>query len=168
MQKGVNDMNRHESKNMTPPSRGIDPLQEFYRRRFQMGLRSSCKRSLVVEYFIEKDRHYTVEELYDEVKKVNPKVSLSTVYRTLKLLSDCGLASACNFGDGVIRFEPVHTAQHHDHLICVKCGRIIEFKNDRIEKIQKDVAKKYTFSISSHRMELYGLCDGCQKKKGRK
>jgi len=164
----VNDLNRQESKSAAPHSREIDPLQEFYRCRLQMGLKSSCKRSLVVEYFIEKDRHYTVEELYDEVKRVNPKVSLSTVYRTLKLLSNCGLASECNFGDGVIRFEPVHKTQHHDHLICVKCGKIIEFKNDRIEKIQKDVAKRYTFSISSHRMVLYGLCDGCQKRRRRK
>ena len=161
-------MTRQQTNKRTSPLRRIDPLQEFYECRLQRRLKSSSKRSLVVQYFLKNDRHYTVEGLYDEVKQINPKVSFSTVYRALKLLSDCGLASECNFGDGIVRFEPVHKTQHHDHLICVSCGRIIEFKNEQIEKIQKDVARKYTFSISSHRMELYGMCSKCQKKKRRK
>ncbi len=161
-------MKKKDSKSTVSRARRRDPVQEFYTCRLQRGLKSSAKRSLVVEHFMKCDRHYTIEELHDEIKHINPRVSFSTVYRTLKLLSDCGLASECNFGDGIIRFEPVHKTQHHDHLICVSCGKIIEFKNDQIEKIQKDVARKYTFSISSHRMELYGMCEKCHKKKGKK
>ena len=161
-------MNRRAAKGMKIYLKNINPLREFYRCRLKRGLKSSSKRSLVIEYFVKKDRHYSVEELYNEIKRANPKVSFSTVYRALKLLSNCGLASRCNFGDGIIRFEPVHKAQHHDHLVCRKCGKIIVFENEEIEKIQRNVAKKYTFLVSSHRMEMYGLCNDCQKKQRRK
>ncbi len=161
-------MNERESKGVRVYSRNQEPLREFYQCRLKRGLKISNKRSWVIEYFINRDRHYSVEELYDEIKRINPRVSFSTVYRTLKLLSNCGLACECNFGDGIIRFEPVHKEKHHDHLICRRCGKIIEFENEEIEKIQRDIARKYTFLISSHRMELYGLCRDCQTKQRRK
>ncbi len=161
-------MNRQKSKRTISKLKNTATLKEVYGYQSKKKLKTSSKRSLVIEYFIKEDRHFSVEELYDEVKKINPRVSFSTVYRALKLLSDLGLASECNFGDGIIRFEPVHKEQHHDHLVCQKCGNIIEFKNEKIEKIQRDVAKKYIFLVLSHRMELYGVCSDCRKKRRRK
>lgn len=141
-----------------------DAVERFARHKSVHGLKSSDKRSFVVDYFIQTDRHFTVEELYFEIKKLRPGISYSTVYRTLKLLAQCGLATESMFGESKSRYEPVHNSGHHDHLVCRKCGKIIEFENDKIEKLQKDVARNYGFHVSAHRLELYGLCKKCQKK----
>lgn len=140
-------------------------LEKLSVHKSRLGLKSSNKRSFIIEYFLKADRHFTVEELYDEIKQKKPGISYSTVYRTLKLLAECGLASECTFGYSVSRYEPIHQSQHHDHLICRKCGKIIEFENDKIEKLQKDVARKYRFHVSTHKLELYGLCSKCCKAK---
>ena len=81
----------------------------------------------------------------------------------MKLRAESNLAHAQNFGDGQTRYEPAVGREHHDHLICTRCGTIIEFENDRIEQLQDAVAKKHGFRVSSHKMELYGLCRTCQK-----
>ncbi|HEC79478.1 MAG TPA: transcriptional repressor [candidate division WOR-3 bacterium] len=142
-------------------------LEQFHRLKSNRGLKRSSKRSFVIDYFMKQDRHYSVEGLYEEVKRLNPGISYSTVYRTLNLLVELGLATACDFGSGILKFEPAHRAGHHDHLVCRRCGRIIEFENPEIEKLQNKVAKKYRFLVDSHRMELYGLCEKCQKPRRR-
>ena len=139
-------------------------LKEFSKDKSKVGLKTSQKRSIIIEYFLHEDKHFSVEELYNEIKKIRSGISYSTVYRTLKLLTSYGLADECNFDDGISKFEPVHKTHHHDHLICKNCGKIIEFKNSKIEKLQQDVAKKYKFSIKFHRLALYGLCIDCKKK----
>jgi len=140
-------------------------LEEFYRRISRKGLKTSQKRSSVIKYFLKADRHFTVEELYNEMRKINPKISYSTVYRTLKLLTRFGLANICRFEGDKTRFEPNHKAeQHHDHLICISCGRIIEFTNKKIEKFQQGVANRHNFLIQYHELKLYGLCKDCQRK----
>lgn len=136
--------------------------QRLTEHKSKHGLKTSSKRSFVINYFIEADRHFTVEELYDEIRKIKPKISYSTVYRALRLLTNCGLAYECTFADTVTRFEPVHQSQHHDHLICRRCGKIIEFENDEIERLQKNVARKYGFRVSTHKLELYGICKRCR------
>jgi Fur family ferric uptake transcriptional regulator len=143
-------------------------IEEFTAHKAQHGLKTSGKRSFIVEYFIAADRHYTVEELYDEIRKKRPEIGYSTVYRALKLLVRCGLASECTFDESAVRYEPKHRSEHHDHLICRVCGRIIEFENDKIEKLQRDVARKYGFHVSAHRLQLYGECRQCRNKRERK
>jgi len=138
-------------------------IEKFIAHKSKHGLKKSDKRSFIVNYFIEADRHYTVEELYDEIKKMKPQIGYSTVYRALKLLVSCGLATECTFDESAVRYEPTHQAQHHDHLICRVCGKIIEFENDKIEKLQKDVARKYGFHVSAHKLQLYGECSKCRK-----
>lgn len=140
-------------------------IERFTEHKAKHGLKSSDKRSFIVNYFIEEDRHYTVEELYDEIRKIKPEIGYSTVYRALKLLVRCGLATECAFDESAVRYEPAHQAQHHDHLVCRVCGRIIEFENDKIEKLQADVAKKYGFRVSAHRLQLYGECRKCRKRR---
>jgi Fur family ferric uptake transcriptional regulator len=127
------------------------------------GKKNSGKRNLIINSFLTDDRHYSVEELYQKVKRQNPKISLSTVYRTLKLLANCGLAHERRFDERNIRFEPVHQEEHHDHLVCLKCGRIFEFTNQKIEKLQDEVAKRYKFNVIRHKLEIYGYCPRCQK-----
>jgi len=113
--------------------------------------------------FFREDKHLGVEELYNKVKEVDPNISFSTVYRTLKLLEKAGLAVSRRFMDGITRFEPVHPKEHHDHLICIKCGKIIEFKSKKIEDIQKEISGDYKFELLSHRLELYGYCNKCRR-----
>jgi Fur family ferric uptake transcriptional regulator len=139
-------------------------LEDFDQYKSEKGLKTSQKRLSIIGYFLQEDRHFSVEELYNEVKKVYPKASYSTVYRTLKLLADSGLAHICSFGDRTMRYEPAHKAEHHDHLVCQRCGTIIEFENTEIESLQKKVAQKHNFLVVLHKFELYGLCANCQKK----
>ncbi len=110
--------------------------------------------------------HMTSEELYEKVKKQNPRVGYSTVYRTLKLFKECGLAFERNFEDGRARYEPVKfDGEHHDHLICIGCGRIIEFVNPRIERYRRKVARLNDFEIVNCKLEIYGYCTYCTREK---
>jgi Fur family ferric uptake transcriptional regulator len=142
-------------------------MKAFIRHKAERGLKTSDKRAFVVDLFVRANRHFTVEDLYNAVKARRPGISYSTVYRALRLLTECGIASTSKFGDSVARYEPVDRSGHHDHLVCRKCGRIIEFENLEIEKIQQRVARKYRFTVTAHRLELYGVCRACQQKKRR-
>lgn len=145
---------------MTEPAERDEVLQRYMA---QHGLKSTRQRSLIVDTFFQLDGHHTVEDLWSRVRKLDMRVSVATVYRTMKLLSDCGLVHARNFGDGQTRYEAAAGRHHHDHLICTRCGLIVEFENDRIEALQDAVARKHGFSVISHKMELYGLCRNCQR-----
>jgi Fur family ferric uptake transcriptional regulator len=113
--------------------------------------------------FFLQEGHRRAEEILSDVRALSPKVSLATVYRTLKLLQEHGLAESHNFQDGQAFFEPsLGDGGHHDHLICTSCGHILEFVNPTIEKLQIKVAKDHGFLITNHKMELYGLCGKCQ------
>jgi len=127
------------------------------------GLKSTRQRSLIIDTFLGAEGHVSVEELWSKVRAADTKVSVATVYRTMKLLADAGLAEARNFGDGQTRYEAAMGRHHHDHLICTNCGTIIEFENDRIEQLQDVIAKRHGFKVTSHKMELYGLCKNCQR-----
>lgn len=129
------------------------------------GLRSTSQRGEILHLFVKAGRHLSAEELYALVKKAHPGIGYATVYRTLKLLADAGLAQERRFEDGFTRYEHTSPDAHHDHLICTRCGAIIEFENERIEALQRDVARKKRFQVLSHKLELYGLCEGCQGRK---
>lgn len=127
------------------------------------GLKNTRQRNLIIDIFFALPGHISVEELWARVRQDDPRVSVATVYRTMKLLSESGLAHAQNFGDGQARYEAAVGREHHDHLICTKCSTIIEFENDQIERMQDAVARRHGFKVTSHKMELYGLCKTCQK-----
>ena len=96
------------------------------------------------------------------VRAHDPKVGYATVYRTLKLLAECGVANERRFGDGLTRYELADDTTHHDHLICVQCGEITEFEEPRIEELQEKIARKHGFRLRTHKHELYGVCPRCQ------
>ena len=100
--------------------------------------------------------HPDVDELYNRVSKVDPKISIATVYRTVKLFEEAGILTKHDFKGGKARYEEI-SESHHDHLIDVKTGEIIEFVDDEIEKLQKKVAEKYGYDLIDHKLELYGV-----------
>ena len=142
--------------------RPSDQLSEYLAGQ---GLKSTRQRDDILDVFVSAGRHVSAEELYLLVRKAHPRIGYATVYRTLKLLTDAGLAQERRFDDGFTRYEYNASDGHHDHLICTSCGRIVEFENERIEQLQQDVARKNRFQVQSHKLELYGLCSDCQGKK---
>ena len=133
-------------------------LKERWRAYIQdRRLNTTSQREAIVEQFLRTRDHVSIDELLGKVRKRHPKVGYATVYRTLKLLVDSGLAVERQFGDGQARYEVV--GDHHDHLICVKCGLILEFEDDEIEQLQEKIATRLGgFTVLRHRHELYGLC----------
>ena len=131
------------------------------------GFKSTRQRDSIVRIFAAAAQHLSAEELYALVKKAEPGIGYATVYRTLRLLSESGLAHESRFEDGFTRYELSDSNAHHDHIICTGCGQIIEFENSEIEKIQQAIAKKNQFLVTSHKHEIYGLCSGCRKKPGK-
>jgi Fur family transcriptional regulator, ferric uptake regulator len=129
------------------------------------GLRTTDQRKLIVETFFGSDNHVSIEELLAQVRTRDPRVGYATVYRTLKLLTECGVANERRFGDGLTRYELADDTTHHDHLICVECGDITEFAEPGIEELQEGVAKTHGFELRSHKHELYGVCAKCSKKR---
>lgn len=120
-------------------------------------LNTTAQREAIVDQFFRTRDHISIEELLARVRKRAPKVGYATVYRTLKLLVESGLAIERQFGDGQARFEVV--GDHHDHLICAKCGLILEFEDAEIEALQERIAQRLGgFSVIRHRHELYALC----------
>ena len=126
------------------------------------GLRSTRQRDIILDIFLSTHQHISVEELYFKVKSSNPGVGHATVYRTLKLFTEAGLASEILLHDGQTRYEHVFAGEHHDHLICTNCNSIIEFENETIEKLQDEIAARHGFKIKSHKLEIYGLCAACR------
>ncbi|GIW41686.1 MAG: transcriptional repressor [Candidatus Binatia bacterium] len=144
-----------------------DPFAVFKEHLKKLGLKSTSQRDVIARVFFDARRHISVEELYREVRRVNPRIGYATVYRTMKLLKECGLASESHFRNGEARYESTVGGHHHDHLICVGCGKIEEFEESRIEVLQAEVARRLGFQITGHKLELYGLCPRCRRR-GRK
>ena len=120
-------------------------------------LNTTAQREVIVDLFLRTPDHVSIDELLAKVRRRQPKVGYATVYRTLKLLVDSGLAIERQFGDGQARFEV--SGAHHDHLICARCGHILEFEDDEIERLQEKVAQRLGgFTVIRHRHELYALC----------
>jgi Fur family ferric uptake transcriptional regulator len=134
----------------------------------EKGLRSTDQRRLIIETFFKSHNHVSIEELLAVVRVNDARVGYATVYRTLKLLAECGVAYERRFGDGLTRYELADDTSHHDHLICVECGAITEFEEPQIEVLQEAIAAKYGYLLHSHKHEMYGLCPDCQKKSGKR
>jgi Fur family ferric uptake transcriptional regulator len=143
-----------------PPRSPVEALDAALAQR---GLKHSRQRNAIVETFYAMGGHVAVDELVARVRERDPRVSVATVYRTMKLLSECGLAAARHFGDGQTRYEAAMRRHHHDHLICTGCGAIVEFESERIEELQDRVARRHGFEVQHHRLEIYGRCAGCRQ-----
>ena len=142
----------------------------FKIRISEEGLKATKQREEILNIFLNSSGHRSLAQIYAQVAKANPKIGYVTVYRTLKLLTRLGLATRRKFEDGETRYEPASEGSHHDHLICLGCGKIIEFEDQTLETLQRGIAQRYRFKISHHLMELYGRCEECrqQEKTGRR
>ncbi|HZP44702.1 MAG TPA: Fur family transcriptional regulator [Candidatus Binataceae bacterium] len=137
----------------------------FHARLRERALKSTAPRDDIARVFFALSRHVSAEELYAEVKRINPHVGYATIYRTLKLLKDCGLLSERHFDEGQARYEVVGE-HHHDHFICEDCGRILEFEDEAIERMQRNIARRLGVTLHRHKLELYGRCADCAAKAG--
>ncbi|MBW2270935.1 MAG: transcriptional repressor [Deltaproteobacteria bacterium] len=124
-------------------------------------LKHTKQREAVLDVFLEAQGHVTGEQIHQQVREAHPQIGYTTVYRTMKLLCDAGLANERHFDDGMTRYEIAH--EHHDHLICTKCGKIVEFDCTMIARSQNDIAERYGFRVLRHRHELYGHCETCRE-----
>lgn len=117
----------------------------------------------ILESFLQIEQHISSEELADMMNKNGASISGEFVEDTLELMWHFGFAQKNRFQNGTIRYEHHHLGQHHDHMICTKCGKIIEFENDQMEELQSRIAGGFGFHILQHRMEIYGICSECLK-----
>ena len=120
------------------------------------GVKLTEQRKIIAKVMTTSDDHPDVDELYNRVSKIDAKISIATVYRTVKLFEEAGILAKHEFKGGKARYEEI-SESHHDHLIDVKTGEIIEFVDDEIEKLQKTVADKYGYDLVDHKLELYGV-----------
>ena len=136
-----------------------DKLEQKFQKK---GLKLTDQRRTIARVILESKEAYgesdhpDVDELYNRVTKIDPKISIATVYRTVKLFEEAGILAKHDFKGGKARYEEI-SESHHDHLIDVKTGEIIEFVDEEIEKLQKKVAEKYGYKLVDHKLELYGI-----------
>ncbi|WP_308776396.1 transcriptional repressor [uncultured Bilophila sp.] len=138
----------------------VDPETVFTRFLRGKGCHNTQQRRAIVSVFFQEEGHLTIEDLYVRVQAVDPTVGQSTVYRTMKLLCESGLAKEVSFGGGVVRYEQA-SDWHHDHLICESCGKSIEVVDPKIEALQERLVRRYGFTPTQHRLYLYGVCPEC-------
>ena len=120
------------------------------------GVKLTDQRKVIAQVMSQSTDHPDVDELYNRVSKIDPKISIATVYRTVKLFEEAGILAKHDFKGGKARYEAM-VESHHDHLIDIKSGEIIEFVDEEIEKLQKKVAEKYGYKLVDHKLELYGI-----------
>ena len=120
------------------------------------GLRITEQRRVIARVLSESDDHPDVEQLHQRASAIDPKISIATVYRTVRLFEEAGVLDRHDFGDGRARYEPAPEA-HHDHLIDVESGKVVEFVDPELEALQKQIAEKLGYRLVDHRMELYGV-----------
>lgn len=125
-------------------------------------LKQTKQRKLIVSHFLSMKAHIDAEELYEKVRSEGQNIGLATIYRTLNLLRDAGLVEQNSFADGRAVFEIIEPGNHHDHIICTECGKVVEFENSKIEELQRQVALENGFLLTSHRLDLYGCCEACR------
>src|SRR5919202_2801655 len=135
----------------------------FLRHIQRAGLKRTAQRELILDVFLRTEEHLSSEDLYRLVQKEDRSIGHTTVYRTLKLLAEAGLAREVRFGDNRTHYEHNYKHQHHDHMICTECGKIIEFFSAELEAIQDAIAAKHRFEPTNHSLRLLGVCADCRR-----
>ncbi len=141
-------------------ARSVKELDVLKQHLTKHNLKLTRQREYILNAFL-KMEHVTAEQMYHLLSKKDPHIGLATIYRTLKLFCETEIAQERHFGTQT-QFDNVAHKGHHDHLICTSCGKIVEFQNCQIEKLQEEVATQNGFIIQTHKLELYGLCSNCQ------
>jgi len=138
-------------------------LQVFMEYLQDHKLKLTPHRQLILDTFLDHEGHRSVEDIYRVVREQDPRIGYTTVYRTMKLLAECGLAREIDLADGITRYEHLYNHQHHDHMICMQCGKSIEFYDPEIESLQDEASDHFGFKVLDHKLQIYGLCGECRK-----
>ncbi|MGA2140804.1 MAG: transcriptional repressor [Brevinematales bacterium] len=126
------------------------------------GIRQSEQRQKILDVFLDVEKHVTMADLYDLVRLKDKNIGYATVYRAMRVICDSGLGREVDFGDGIMRFEHSYGHAHHDHLICVECGKVIEAMDPDIEKLQEKLATTHGLKPISHSLQIFGICSDCK------
>ncbi|MGF7431537.1 Fur family transcriptional regulator [Thermoanaerobacterium thermosaccharolyticum] len=142
----------------------IDDIKESLK---QKGFKLTTQRRAILDVIIEnREKHLSSEEIYDLVKEKYPEIGLATVYRTLQLFDELGVIYKLNFDDGRSRYELYHNEDHqHHHLICLKCGSVIEMEGDLLENLEEAIENTKNFQIVDHNVKFFGYCSKCKQNK---
>lgn len=157
---------------MTYPSpRSADPPPDMKKAREifiellkKDGLRLTRQRDALLEAVFATHRHFSAEDLHRDLEQSGHSVSIATIYRSLNLLVEGGLIQGLDVGNGRVLYEHTLGHQHHDHMVCVDCGKITEFVSPEIEALQEEAAKAHKFNVVAHSLKLFGYCSNCNKK----
>ena len=143
-----------------------DVLENFKKLLRENNLKYTAQRELILKIIYDNSGHFTPEDIYNLIKEKHPdvKLGIATIYRTLTLLEDANIVSSISFGTQGKKYE-FGQKEHHDHLVCLRCGKIEEFFDSTIEKQQEAIAKKFDFMMTNHVMKIIGICKDCQNKK---
>lgn len=136
----------------------------FLRHLRHVGLKQTEQRNTILRTFLETREHLSTDELHRLVKKKDPGIGFTTVYRTLKLLAGCGLASEVAFHDGIARYEHQYNRRSHHHMVCVQCGASVEFFSPEVGEIEQEIGRQHHYLTTRHTFQIYGVCETCQKK----
>lgn len=134
-----------------------EAVEAFRAFLVEQGLKFTKQRRVIAEVFFDSGNHLSLAELHELARKQQSSVGYATVYRTMKLMAESGLAHEHKFAEGNVRYEPAD-GDHHDHLICIRCGKIVEYEDHEIERLQDELAAKHGFKVVGHRHEIYGDC----------
>jgi Fur family ferric uptake transcriptional regulator len=140
----------------------------FYKHLKKVGLKHTDQRDTILRTFLETRDHLSTDELHRLVKRKDPKIGFTTVYRTLKLLAEAGLASEVAFHDGVARFEHQYNRRNHHHMVCTECGGSVEFFSPEIGRIEQEIGRKHHYLTTRHTFQIYGVCEECRRKQTRR
>jgi Fur family ferric uptake transcriptional regulator len=136
----------------------------FHRHLKKVGLKHTEQRDSILRSFLETREHLSIDELHRLVKKRDAHIGFTTVYRTLKLLTECGLASEVAFHDGITRYEHQYNRRSHHHMVCTECGSSVEFFSPEVGKLAEEIGRKHHYLAHRHTFQIYGTCEECRKK----
>lgn len=143
----------------------IREAQEILHRHLKdVGLKQTAQRDTILRTFLETRDHLSTDELHRLVQKKDAGIGYTTVYRTLKLLAECGLASEVAFHDGIARYEHQYNRRSHHHMVCTNCGSSVEFFSQEVGQLEREIGRKYNYLTTRHTFQIYGICEECRKK----
>jgi Fur family ferric uptake transcriptional regulator len=138
----------------------------LHRHLKRVGLKQTAQRDTILRSFLETRDHLSTDELHRLVQKKDAHIGYTTVYRTLKLLAECGLASEVAFHDGIARYEHQYNRRSHHHMVCTDCGSSVEFFSQEVGELEQEIGRRYHYLTTRHTFQIYGVCEDCRKKNG--
>jgi Fur family transcriptional regulator, ferric uptake regulator len=143
----------------------VREAEEILHRHLKgVGLKQTAQRDAILRTFLETRDHLSTDELHRLVQKKDARIGYTTVYRTLKLLAECGLASEVAFHDGIARYEHQYNRRSHHHMVCTDCGSSVEFFSQEVGQLEQEIGRKYRYLTTRHTFQIYGVCEDCRKK----